>query len=86
MNAVTATQVVSEYSYGACLLTASYHLDTPYYLPRTQSRITHNAVLEELLGKLASCRYDLGPEEFEEHLSGHKVSLYPNRAVVAGSQ
>lgn len=34
-----------------------------------------DAVLEEFFGKLASCRHVVGPEEPQEHLPSHEVSL-----------
>jgi len=36
--------------------------------------ILHNAVLEELLRKLACCRYDFSAEESKKHLSSYQVS------------
>lgn len=45
-----------------------------YTYTYTHIYIHNNAVLEELLRKLACCRHDFSPEEFEEHLSSYKVS------------
>ena len=36
--------------------------------------VLHNAVLEELLRKLACCRYDFSAEESKKHLSSYQVS------------
>lgn len=42
-----------------------------YQYTYTYTCFNNNAVLEELLSKLACCRYDLSSEELEEHLSSY---------------
>ena len=45
-----------------------------YTYTYTYIHLNNNAVLEELLRKLACCRYVLSSEEPEEHLSSYQVS------------
>jgi hypothetical protein len=53
----------------------SYQLRSSLYTHTyTRTYIHNNAVLEELLRKLACCRYDLSSEELEEHISSDQVS------------
>jgi len=47
-----------------------------YTYTYTHTYYNNNAVLEELLRKLACCRYDLSSEELEEHLSSYQVSMW----------
>jgi hypothetical protein len=59
-----------------CVTSQSYQLNKGYLYTYTYTHtyIHNNAVLEELLRKLACCRYDLSSEELEEHLSSYQVS------------
>jgi hypothetical protein len=57
------------------IVTSHSHLRRVIYTyTYTYTYYNNNAVLEELLRKLACCRYDLSSKELEEHLSSYQVS------------